>query len=148
MYQEHRKKNFVISTDPAKLNVDAVHAYLSQESYWAQGIPKEIVARAINHSLCFGVYDGNHQIGFARVISDYATYAYLSDVYILEGYRGKGLSKWLMECIMAHLNLQKLRRFSLATKDAHGLYERFGFTALQNPETIMEIRNADAYKEL
>lgn len=148
MYQEHRKKNFVISTDPAKLNVDAVHAYLSQESYWAQGIPKEIVARAINHSLCFGVYDGNHQIGFARVISDYATYAYLSDVYILEGYRGKGLSKWLMECIMAHPNLQKLRRFSLATKDAHGLYERFGFTALQNPETIMEIRNADAYKEL
>ncbi len=120
----------------------------TQESYWAQGIPKEIVARAINHSLCFGVYDGNHQIGFARVISDYATYAYLSDVYILEGYRGKGLSKWLMECIMAHPNLQKLRRFSLATKDAHGLYERFGFTALQNPETIMEIRNADAYKEL
>ena len=144
MHQEYRNGKFVISTDPAKLDVDAIHAFLTQ-SYWARGIPRDIVARSIKHSLCFGVYEGPRQIGFARVISDFATYAYVGDVYILEAYRGQGLGKWLMDSITAHPDLQGLRRWSLMTRDAHGLYRQFGFTPLKNPDAYMERTNPDIY---
>ena len=146
MHQEYQRGNFVVSTDPAQLDVDAIHAFLTQ-SYWAQGIPKDIVVCSLQNSLCFGVYDGDRQIGFARVISDLATYAYIGDVYILEEYRGQGLGKWLMECVIGHPALQGLRRWSLATRDAHGLYQQFGFRALKKPESYMEIVRPDIYKK-
>ena len=123
---------FLISTDRAKLDLDVIHNFLTR-SYWAAGIPRATVARSIENSLCFGVYDNSNQIGFARVISDFATYAYVADVFILEPYRERGLGKELMASIMAHPQLQGLRRWSLATRDAHGLYAQFGFTALENP---------------
>ncbi len=147
MYHEYRNGDFIISTNPARLNIEAIHNYLSQESYWAADIPKEIVVRSIRNSLCFGVYESSRQIGFARVISDFATFAYLADVYILSPYRGRGLAKWLMQCILAHADLQGLRRFNLVTFDAHGLYRQFGFTTPQNPETYMELRRPDIYKK-
>ncbi len=146
MHQEYQRDHFIISTDSARVDVDAVHAYLTR-SYWAEGIPQDIVARSISHSLCFGMYTGDKQIGFARVISDRATYAYLADVYILEDYRGQGLGKWLMACIMAHPDLQGLRRWSLATRDAHGLYRQYGFTELKAPDRYMEIAHANFYKQ-
>ncbi len=146
MYFEQSRDNFLISTDPAKIDLDAVHAYLVR-SYWAEGIPREVVERSIKWSLCFGVYDDAKQIGFARVITDRATYAYIGDVYILEEYRGKGLSKWLMACIKAHPDLQSLRRWALATRDAHGLYKQFGFTELKSPQRWMEITNPGIYKK-
>jgi GNAT superfamily N-acetyltransferase len=145
--QEHRNGNFAISTDPARLDVDAIYAFLTQ-SYWAKGIPRDIVARSLQHALCFGMYDGEQQIGLARVISDFATYAYIADVYVLEPYRGQGLGKWLMACVMSHPDLQGLRRWSLATKDAHGLYRQFGFAELVRPERHMEILNSDLYQKL
>jgi GNAT superfamily N-acetyltransferase len=122
-----------------------VHAFLSR-AFWAQEIPREIVARSIEGSLCFGIYKGKQQVGFARVISDFATYAYLADVYVLEAFRGQGLSKWLMECIMRHPDLQGLRRWALATRDAHGLYSKFGFGPPAYPESLMEILDFDIYK--
>ncbi len=146
MHQEYRRDNFTINTDPARLDVDAIHAYLTR-SYWAEGIPRDVVARSLQHSLCFGVYDGAKQIGLARVISDYATYAYLADVYILEDYRGQGLGKWLMACVMSHPDVQGLRRWSLATRDAHGLYRQYGFAELARPERWMEILDADVYRK-
>ena len=142
---EYRKGKFLVSTDRDKLNLDTVHSFLS-ESYWAKGIPREVVARSIQNSLCFGVFSGAEQIGFARVISDYATYAYLADVFIIEPYRGKSLAKWLMECIVAHPQLQGLRRWTLATRDAHELYAKFGFKPLQRPDRFMELHNAEIYK--
>jgi GNAT superfamily N-acetyltransferase len=145
--QEHRQGNFVISTDPAKLDVDAIHAFLTR-SYWAEGIPRDVVARSLEHSLCFGVYEAEQQIGLARVVSDFATYAYVADVYILERYRGQGLGKWLMGCILSHPNLQGLRRWQLATLDAHGLYRQFGFIELKAPERHMEMFTPDIYKKL
>ena len=147
MYQEYQRGNFIISTDPARLDVDAIHAFLTQ-SYWANGIPKDIVARSLQNSLCFGVYAGDRQIGLARVISDLATYAYIGDVYILEEHRGQGLGKWLMECLMGHPDLQGLRRWSLATRDAHGLYQQFGFMSLKKPESYMEIVKPNLYQTL
>jgi GNAT superfamily N-acetyltransferase len=145
--QEYRKGNFVISTDPAKLDVDAIHAFLTR-SYWAEGIPKDVVARSLEHSLCFGVYEAEQQIGLARVVSDLATYAYVGDVYILERYRGQGLGKWLMACMLSHPDLQGLRRWQLATLDAHGLYRQFGFIELKAPERHMELFTPDIYKKL
>jgi GNAT superfamily N-acetyltransferase len=142
---EHRQGKFVISTDRDRLDRDAVHGFLT-ESYWARGIPREVVLRSIENSLCFGVYGDGKQVGFARVISDYATYAYIADVFVLESYRGHGLGKWLMECIMHHPLLQGLRRWSLATMDAHGLYSKFRFTALKTPERFMELHNPEIYK--
>jgi N-acetylglutamate synthase-like GNAT family acetyltransferase len=136
---------FLISTDRSKLEVDVIHKFLTQ-SYWAAGIPRETVVRAIENSLCFGVYDGADQVGFARVISDFATYAYIADVFILEPYRERGLGKELMASIMAHVDLQGLRRWSLGTRDAHGLYAQFGFRTVDNSSPIMmEIVNADIY---
>jgi N-acetylglutamate synthase-like GNAT family acetyltransferase len=136
---------FLISTDQTKLDVDVVHNFLTR-SYWAAGIPRATVVRAIENSLCFGVYDNAKQIGFARVISDFATYAYIADVFILEPYRERGLGKELMASIMSHPKLQGLRRWSLGTRDAHGLYAQFGFKPVDNPSPIMmEIVNADIY---
>lgn len=137
---------FLISTDRSKLDLDAIHSFLSR-SYWAEGIPRETVARSIENSLCFGVYDGARQIGFARVISDFATYAYLADVFILEPYRERGLGRELIASIMAHPDLQGLRRWSLGTRDAQGLYAQFGFKPVVNDRsrTIMEIVNRKAY---
>ena len=138
---EWTKDNFKISTDRNLLNVVAVHAYLSKESYWAKNISEARVKSACENSLCFGMYEAGKQIGLARLITDYATFAYLCDVYVLPQYQGKGLGKWLMNCVMAHPDLQTLRRWILATKDAQGLYKYSGFAALKNPDRHMEYRN-------
>lgn len=138
-----------ISTDPAELDVGLIHRYLSQDSYWARGIPRETVERSLRHSLCFGGYvDGEHgaeQVAFARVVSDYASFANLLDVFVLKAYRGRGHSKALMQAVLAHPQLQGLRRFTLATTDAHGLYAQFGFTAPAKPQTLMERLVPDLY---
>jgi GNAT superfamily N-acetyltransferase len=138
--------HYTISTDKSKLQLDVIHHYLSTESYWAKHIPLEIVERSIENSLCFGVYFNDEQIGFARVVSDFAVFGYLADVFILEAHRGKSLSKRLMEAIMEHPMLQGLRLFALKTKDAHGLYKQFGFIVGKNPENYMEIKHDDFYK--
>jgi GNAT superfamily N-acetyltransferase len=142
---EHRKGKFVISTDEERFDLDMVHGFLT-ESYWAEGISREVVARSIQNSLCFGVFCDGKQIGFARVISDYATFAYIGDVFVLESYRGHGLGKWLMECVIGHPWLQGLRRWTLLTRDAHGLYGQFGFTPLKRPERYMERHDPEVYK--
>ncbi len=143
---ECRRGEFVISTDPARLNLDVICNFLTN-CYWATGIPRETVARSIKHSLCFGIYDGSGaQVGFARVISDFATVAYLGDVFVLESHRRLGLSKWMMECIMQHPDLQGLRRWILLTRDAHGLYRRFGFTPLKSADRYMELHRPDVYE--
>jgi N-acetylglutamate synthase-like GNAT family acetyltransferase len=137
---------FLISTDRSKLDVDVIHKFLAR-SYWAEGIPRETVERSIENSLCFGVYDNARQIGFARVISDFATYAYVADVFILEPYRERGLGKELLASIMAHPDLQGLRRWSLGTRDAQGLYTQFGFKPVVNTRarTVMEIVDPEVY---
>jgi GNAT superfamily N-acetyltransferase len=134
-----------ITTDLEQLDIDAIHAYLSR-SFWAEGIPKATVAKSIANSLCFGLFDGDNQVGFARVVTDRATYAYLCDVYVLETHRGEGLGKWLIETVMAHPDLQGLRRFQLVTRDAHGLYRRHGFDTPRHPERQMEIFRHGMYK--
>ena len=134
---EFTKDKFTISDDVSRLDIDAICDFLSR-AYWADKRPRHLIERSIEHSLNFGVYDGERQIGFARVVTDQATFAYLCDVFIHEEYRGQALGKWMMECIMAHPNLQKLRRWSLATRDAHGLYQQFGFTELSDPSLWME----------
>jgi GNAT superfamily N-acetyltransferase len=144
---EETRNGFLISTDKSKLDVDVIFDYLSNRSYWAKGVPLEKVKRAIENSMCFGVYDGEILIGFARIITDKATIAYIGDVFILESHRGKGLSKWLMDCILKHPELQGFRRWILLTKDAHGLYKQFGFNAPEEPETYMELRKKDVYKK-
>ena len=136
---------YTITTDSAHVNIDVVHCYLNEESYWAKDIPREVVARSIAHSLCFSVLHEKNQIGFARVTTDRATVAYLGDVFILPAHRGHGLSKWLMECVSAHADLQGLRRWMLATADAHGLYAQFGFTPLKALERWMEKHDALVY---
>src|SRR5512134_1467482 len=135
---ETQHGQFTISTDPKRLDIDAICDFLTR-AYWAKGRPRERTERAIANSLVFGVYDGNRQIGLARVVSDYAIFAYLADVFIHEDYRAHGLGKWLIETIMSHPDLQGLRRWSLATRDAHGLYRKYGWDALQNPAGWMEI---------
>jgi GNAT superfamily N-acetyltransferase len=142
--RECRKGKFTVSTDRKLIDLDVVHGFLT-ECYWAKGIPRDVVARSIETSLCFGVYAEGKQVGFARVISDYATYAYIGDVFVLESFRGRGLGKWLMECIMQHPRLQGLRRWSLTTSDAHWLYAQFGFEPLKKPENYMELHRPDVY---
>lgn len=143
---EYRRGEFVISTDPGRLDLDVIHNFLTN-CYWAQGVPREVVARSIEHALCFGVYDGGGaQVGFARVISDFATVAYVGDVFVLESHRGRGLGKWLMQCIVQHPALQNLRRWILTTRDAHGLYAEVGFTAVKFPERYMERHNPKVYE--
>jgi GNAT superfamily N-acetyltransferase len=128
----------IITTDPARLDLDVIHGFLSG-SYWAEGIPREVVERAVRHSLCFGAYQGERQVGFARVVTDRATFAYVSDVFVLPPARGRSIAKRLMAAIMAHPDLQGLRRWTLATRDAHGLYRQFGFGEPRYPERQMEI---------
>ena len=136
-----------ISTDKKKLQLAVIHGYLSKESYWSKNIPLEIVARSIEHSFCFGIYLKEEQVGFARVVTDYTTFAYLADVFVLEAHRGKGLSKSLMKYIFSHEKLQGLRRFCLGTRDAHGLYEKFGFSPIAKPENFMEIKHENFYTQ-
>ncbi len=133
------KKGFLISTDKSLLNIDLIYNYLNDDSYWAQGIQRETLEKGIVNSMCFGVYQQDVQAGFARVVTDNATFAYLCDVFILPDFRQKGLSKWLVQTIVKHPDLQGLRRWSLATADAHGLYNQFGFTEISRPERWMEI---------
>ncbi len=130
--------DITITTDPSQLDLDVIHHFLAR-SYWAAGIPREIVERAVGHSLCFGAFDGHDQVGFARVISDYATYAYVSDVFVLPSHRARGIAKQLMAAIVAHPDLQGLRRWTLFTRDAHGLYRQYGFAEPRYPERLMEI---------
>ncbi|WP_316808701.1 GNAT family N-acetyltransferase [Pedobacter agri] len=142
---EIRENGFIFSDSKELLQIDAIHQYLSQESYWAKNIPLEVVRRSIENSLCFGIYKDNYQIGFARWITDKATFGWLCDVYIESDYRGQGLSKKLISFMIFHPDLQGLRRYQLATLDAHGLYEQFGFEAIQNPERQMGIVIPHAY---
>ena len=143
---EHRRGEFVISTDRARLDLDVVHNFLTN-CYWAEGIPRDVVVTSIEHALCFGIYDGSGaHVGFARVISDFATIAYVGDVFVLESHRGRGLGKWLMECITQHPALQNLRRWILTTRDAHGLYSQVGFTPVKSPERYMELHQPNVYK--
>lgn len=145
MAQEWRQGEFIISTDKRLLDLSLIYGFLTA-SYWAEGIPFETVKKSIEYSLNFGVYKAGEQVGFARVITDYATYAYIGDVFIIEDYRGQGLSKWLMQVIAGHPELQGLRRWSLLTRDAHGLYRQSGFTQPQNPERYMEKSDPSVYK--
>jgi len=142
---EQRKENFKISTDKSRLQLSVIHEFLTHESYWAKDRTLQQLRIAIENSICFGVYADERQIGFARVVSDKATFAYLGDVFILEEFRGRGLSKWLMQVVVEHPELQGLRRWVLATLDAHGLYEQFEFSGLRHPERWMEKSAPNAY---
>jgi GNAT superfamily N-acetyltransferase len=144
-YEIARRGDFLVSTDPGLLDLAVIHDYLANRSYWALGIPLATVRRAVAGSLNFGLYDGRRQVGFARVVTDLATFAWLCDVFVLEEYRCRGLSKWLMECVMRHPELQGLRRFILGTRDAHGLYARYGFEPLGDPSRFLQINPADPY---
>jgi GNAT superfamily N-acetyltransferase len=141
MVGEWRRGEYTISTDRARLDVGLIHKYLSESSYWAKGRPREVVERSIEHSLAFGIYHGERQVGFSRVITDYATFAWIADVFVVEEYRGRGLGKWLSEVMLAHPDLQGFRRWVLATKDAHELYRHVGFQELQRVERWMERRD-------
>jgi len=136
LFETHRDQ-FTVSADPARLDIDAIADMLSR-AYWAKGRTPEIIARYLQYSLAFGLYDGERQIGLARVVTDYTTFAYLCDVIIHEDYRGRGLGKWLIETVHSHPDLQNLRRWALITSDAHGLYQQFGWSLLANPERWME----------
>jgi GNAT superfamily N-acetyltransferase len=142
---EWRRGEFEISTDPARVDMAAVHEFLSTRAYWSIGVPEDVLRRAIEGSLVFGIYRGREQVGFARVVTDRATFAWIGDVFVLESFRGQGLAKWLMACIVGHPELQGLRRWLLATRDAHGLYAQFGFKPLENPTRLMERRDPDVY---
>ena len=135
-----------INNDPQQLDINLIHRFLSEESAWARGIPLEKVKQSIAHSLCFGGYENGQQIAFARVVSDFATFAYLMDVFVLKEHRGRGLSRQLVAAVKAHPQLQGLRRFMLASSDARGLYQKFGFQALGKPEIMMEINVPDIYQ--
>ncbi len=145
MVHEWRQGEYLISTDRERLDIATIHGFLTT-SYWAAGIPVETVKRSIEHSLNFGLFQNDQQVGFARVITDYTTFAYLADVFVLEPFRGRGLSKWLMQVIIAHPELQGLRKWVLFTRDAHGLYRQVGFTSLANPERAMERNFPNVYK--
>jgi GNAT superfamily N-acetyltransferase len=148
MVYEASKEGYKISTDNGLLDVAVIYNYLSKVSYWAQNIPEEVVIKSIANSLCFGLYKKNEQVGFARLVTDKATFAYLADVFILEQHRGKGLSKWLIEVIQSYPELQGLRRWMLGTRDAHGLYEKFGWTVLdeETRNRFMQRHSKNAYQ--
>ena len=135
---EWKHGEYIISTDDARLDLNVIHDYLSNSSYWATGRSVETIKRSIENSLTFGLYKGEHQIGFARIVTDYATFAWVADVFVLDSFRGQGLGTWLMEVILSHPELQGFRRWTLSTKDAHELYRKFGFTELMRPERWME----------
>lgn len=144
MAYEWKQGEYTISTDRARIDLKIVHSFLT-ESYWAAGVPFEVVKRSIENSLAFGLYKGERQVGFARVITDYATFAYLADVFVLEEFRGEGLGHWLVRTIISHTELQELRRWMLATRDAHWLYQTVGFSNLKGPERWMEKHYPDIY---
>jgi GNAT superfamily N-acetyltransferase len=139
------RDRFTVTTDKARLDRDVIWRFLAS-SYWAGNVPRGTVDRSIDNSLCFGLLEESRQIGFARVVTDRATFAYLADVFVLPEHRGHGLGKWLIECVMSHPDLGGLRRWLLGTRDAHGLYRHFGFTPLKRPEIFMEIINPDVYR--
>jgi GNAT superfamily N-acetyltransferase len=143
--EEYHRDGFLVSTDPARLDPRAVHAYLST-SYWAEQIPLELVERSLRGSLCFGLYRGAEQIGLTRVITDRATFAYLCDVYVLSRWRGHGLGAWMIECVLGSPSLQGLRRWMLVTRDAHRLYQRVGFAVAAEPGRVMEIVRPGLYR--
>lgn len=138
-----RRGPYVISTDRARLDLEVIHDYLSRQSYWATGRSVETIRRSIENSVAFGVYEDDKQVGFARVVTDFATFAWVADVFVVERARGRGLGKWLVEVMLAHPNLRGFRRWTLATKDAHELYRQFGFSELKRPERWMERRDPD-----
>lgn len=143
----YKNGDYIISTDKSRLQLLIIHQFLSKEAYWCMGIPLETVEKSTNNSCCFGLYHQSEQIGFARVVTDYATFAYLADVFVLSEYRGKGLSKWLLQTIMDYPQLQGLRRWMLGTKDAHGLYTQYaGFTPMKTPDRFMEKHFPGVYK--
>lgn len=152
MIREWKQDNFVISTDKERLQPINIHSYLSTQAYWYLGIPLKIVKKAISNSLCFGLFtlenDKEIQIGFARVVTDNATFAWICDVYIEPSFRNQGLSKWMMECLMSHPDLKNLRRICLATKDAHSLYKKYNFEVTLTPQNWMEIKDNDIYKRM
>ena len=143
--REWRRGDFAVSDDPARLDKSTVVRFITG-SYWAEGIPQATMQRAIAHSLCFGLYEGDKQVGFARVVTDRATFGYLCDVFVEESHRGEGLGQWLVECVLQHPELQGLRRLSLMTRDAHTLYERFGFKPMADPTRYLEIHRPNVYK--
>ena len=145
MIEHYERLGYSITNDVDAMDIDAIHAFLSR-SYWAPGVPREVVERSLRGALCFGLFKDGAQVGLARVITDRATFAYLSDVYVLEEHRGQGLARWLVGVILAHPELQGLRRFVLATKDAHGLYEKLGFVPLAQPEMFLEIFQSNPYQ--
>lgn len=149
---EEVHENYLISTEKKRLQIKRVHHFLSQESYWCVGIPEEVVCRAVENSICFGIYDLSHQeviqVGFSRIVTDYATFAWVCDVYVEKEHRARGLSKKMVEMIVAHPQLQGLRRICLATVSAHKLYEKFGFQVTQTPQSWMEIKDNDIYKKM
>jgi GNAT superfamily N-acetyltransferase len=140
-----RNGEYEVSTDPSRVDVELTHRYLSEDAYWSPGVPLDVVKRAIDNSIVFGLYRGADQVGFTRVVSDRATFAWICDVFVLPEHRGHGLGKFLMECVKAHPELQGLRRWMLATRDAHGLYAQYGFTPV-DADRFMEIRDPDVYK--
>jgi GNAT superfamily N-acetyltransferase len=144
------REGYEVSTDPGRLDIERIHQYLSTESYWAQNIPREVVERSLANSFCFGVYHHNKQVGFARLVTDKATFAYLADVFIVPEHRGKGLSKWLLATMHAHPEMQGLRRWMLGTKDAHELYKQFGWKALTEEQfaRFMQWHTPDVYKNI
>ena len=143
---EATHEDYLISDDPARLDVGAIHAYLTR-SYWSEGIPRDAVAQALRQSLCVGAYTpGGAQVGLVRVVTDYASFAWVCDVYVLEPHRGRGLSKAMLRAVMSHPRLQAVRRLTLATRDAHGLYAQFGFTPVAKPESQMEKRLPQAWQ--
>lgn len=146
MHHEWKRDHLLVTTDPARMDVDAIHAFIAR-AYWSIGIPRETVKNAVQHSLCFGLFDGAAQVGLARLVTDHATFAYLCDVYVLESHRGRGLGKWLIECVMAHPSIPGLRRIMLVTNDAHELYRRFGFVEATDPQKLMEIRRPNIYQQ-
>jgi GNAT superfamily N-acetyltransferase len=143
--KETGEGTIVVTTDRSRLDLDVIHGFLTT-SYWAKGIPRETVARSMEHSLCFGAFDEGRQVGFARVVSDRTTFAYICDVFALESHRGHGVGKSLMAAIMSHPELQGLRRWTLFTRDAHGLYRQFGFGAAAYPERLMEVVDRESYR--
>ena len=137
MARKWRRGAYLVTTDKARLDLEMVHGFL-KTSYWASGISADVVMRSVKNSLAFGLFRGDEQVGFARLVTDYATFAYLADVFVLEPHRGQGLGRWMMEVVFSHPELQGLRRWMLATRDAHGLYRKYGFTELENPQIFME----------
>lgn len=142
---EYRRGELLVTTDRSKIDFEVVHGFLAS-CYWAGSIPRDVVEKSIRLSYCFSIFEGNMQVGFARVVTDFATYAYVGDLFVLESHRGRGLGKWLMECIRGNADLQGLRRWSLVTRDAHGLYRQFGFHSPAMAERYMEIVDSDIYK--